>query len=73
MKTTRLARRRSAAENVKSYALIAPYMLIFFTFSVLPVLIAIFFSFTRFSFPPDKLSSSSNEPSNVTSSLIIAF
>ena len=48
MKTTRLVRRRSAAENVKSYALIAPYMLVFFTFSVLPVLIAIFFSFTRF-------------------------
>ena len=48
MKKSKLARSRAAAENAKSYALIAPYMLIFFTFSVLPVLIAIFFSFTRF-------------------------
>ena len=32
----------------RSYALCAPYMILFFTFTVLPVLISIFFSFTYF-------------------------
>ena len=31
-----------------SYLYIAPYMILFFTFTVLPVLIAVFFSFTSF-------------------------
>ena len=35
-------------ENLKSYGMIAPYMILFFTFSVLPVLIAIIFGFTYF-------------------------
>lgn len=41
-------KRQNVVENLKSYALISPYMLIFLTFSVLPVLVAIFFGFTYF-------------------------
>ena len=44
----RRRRRRNAAEYFKSYALMSPYLLIFLVFSVLPVLVAIFFGFTYF-------------------------
>ncbi len=40
--------RTNVRENLKSYALISPYLLIFTVFSVLPVLVAIFFGFTDF-------------------------
>lgn len=39
---------RMTVEYLKSYALISPFMLIFFVFSILPVVIAIAFSFTYF-------------------------
>ena len=41
-------KRTNIRENIKSYALISPYLLIFTVFSVLPVLVAIFFGFTDF-------------------------
>lgn len=48
----RVKSRYSTLERMKrskiSYLYIAPYMLLFFTFTVLPVLIAIFLSFTSF-------------------------
>ena len=49
---SKIMSRYSTLERMKrsklSYLFIAPYMILFFTFTVLPVLIAMFFSFTSF-------------------------
>ena len=43
-------RRREIYLNRKLYLMMFPYLLLFFTFTILPVLMSFFFSFTDFNF-----------------------
>ncbi len=45
---TRMLRRDSTRRDLQNYVLMAPYMVMFFVFTILPVLVAVFLGFTDF-------------------------